>query len=206
MSVEAFLGEVRMFGGTFAPRGWAFCNGQLLAISSHDALFSILGTIYGGDGRSSFALPDLRSRVPVHSGDGNAGPGLSAYRLGQRGGREDVTLTTNQMPRHAHQIQPGGGSAGGTADLKVFEGNGDTSTSSSATSMASQGSAGPLSLSLLSQQATNSVVKNAVVNIKGGGVPSTTEAAGGVQPVDNVQPYLGINFIISLEGVFPPRS
>lgn len=99
-SNDPFLGEITMFAGNFAPRGWAFCNGQLLAISQYPALFSILGTTYGGDGRTSFALPDLRGRVPVHSGEG---PGLSPVRLGQKFGTESTTLTQYNMPSHNHQ-------------------------------------------------------------------------------------------------------
>lgn len=99
---EPFVGEIRMFAGNFAPRGWAFCDGQLLAVSQNDALFSLLGTIYGGDGRTTFGLPDLRGRVPIHAGDG---PGLSPRRLGQKAGEEKVTLTTNQLPGHSHLMR-----------------------------------------------------------------------------------------------------
>ncbi len=96
---EPFVGEIRMFAGNFAPRGWAFCDGQLLAISQNDALFSLLGTIYGGDGRTTFGLPDLRGRIPLHQG---SGPGLSPRQLGSKGGSENVTLTTNQLASHTH--------------------------------------------------------------------------------------------------------
>ena len=99
---EPFVGEIRMFAGNFAPRGWAFCDGQLLAISQNDALFSLLGTIYGGDGRTTYGLPDLRGRIPIHAGNG---PGLSSRRLGAKGGAEKVTLTVNQLPSHGHQQQ-----------------------------------------------------------------------------------------------------
>lgn len=96
---EPFVGEVRMFAGNFAPRGWAFCDGQLLAVSQNDALFSLLGTIYGGDGRTTFGLPDLRGRLPIHAG---TGPGLSPRRLGAKAGAEKVTVTVNQLPSHTH--------------------------------------------------------------------------------------------------------
>ena len=96
---EPFVGEIRMFAGNFAPRGWAFCDGQLLAVSQNDALFSLLGTIYGGDGRTTFGLPDLRGRIPIHQG---TGPGLSPRRLGSKAGAENVTLTTNQLASHTH--------------------------------------------------------------------------------------------------------
>jgi microcystin-dependent protein len=97
-----------MFAGNFAPRGWAFCDGQLLAVSQNDALFSLLGTIYGGDGRTTFGLPDLRGRIPIHAG---TGPGLSQRRLGANGGAESVTLTVNQLPSHTHPMQASGDAA-----------------------------------------------------------------------------------------------
>lgn len=99
---EPFVGEIRMFAGNFAPRGWAFCDGQLLAVSQNDALFSLLGTIYGGDGRTTFGLPDMRGRIPIHAGDG---PGLSPRRLGSKGGTEAETVTPNQLPSHTHPLQ-----------------------------------------------------------------------------------------------------
>src|SRR5437868_3362158 len=105
---QPFVGEIRMFGGNFAPAGWAFCNGQLLAISENDTLFNLIGTTYGGDGQNTFALPDLRGRVPVHMGQG---PGLSNYIIGQNGGVETVTVTIAQIPQHTHpamaQSEPG---------------------------------------------------------------------------------------------------
>ena len=97
--MEPFIGQIIMFAGNFAPRGWAFCDGQLLPISQNTALFSILGTTYGGDGRTTFALPDLRGRVPMHAGHG---PGLSSRRIGEKGGQESVTLTIAEMPSHTH--------------------------------------------------------------------------------------------------------
>jgi len=100
--MEPFIGQIIMFGGNFAPRSWAFCDGQLLAISSNTALFSILGTTYGGDGRTTFALPELRGRVAIHAGNG---PGLSNYNLGQKSGTETVTLNSNQMPSHTHTLR-----------------------------------------------------------------------------------------------------
>ena len=96
---DPFIGEVRMFAGNFAPLGWAFCSGQLLAISQNDALFALLGTTYGGDGVTTFALPDLRGRVPIHQG---TGPGLSNHVIGELGGAETVTLASNQLPTHSH--------------------------------------------------------------------------------------------------------
>ena len=105
---EPFIGEIRMFAGNFAPRGWAFCDGELLAVSQNDALFSLLGTIYGGDGRTTFGLPDMRGRIPIHAGHG---PGLSNRRLGAKGGEEKVTLTVNQLPSHGHEVSASAASA-----------------------------------------------------------------------------------------------
>ena len=122
---EPFVGEVRMFGGNFAPRGWAFCDGQLLAVSQNDALFSLLGTIYGGDGRTTFGLPDLRGRVPIHQGQG---PGLSERRLGSKGGAESVTVTTSQLPSHSHTLQ-------GSTTLATEEGPGGNVTAQTESSV-----------------------------------------------------------------------
>lgn len=175
--MEAYIGEIRMAGFNFAPRGWAFCSGQLLSIDQHQALFSLLGTYYGGDGRSTFGLPDLRGRVPIHSADGDAGPGLSRYQLGQRGGAEAVTLTANEMPSHNHVTSTKASSTtrGNVSPTPegAYWGGGSYTTTSNVT-MASDAVA-----------AGNS---------------------GGGQSHTNIQPYIGINFIISLEGVFPPRS
>jgi microcystin-dependent protein len=109
---EPFVGEIRMFAGNFAPRNWAFCDGQLLTVSQNDALFSLFGTYYGGDGRTTFGLPDMRGRLPIHMG---TGLGLTNRRLGQKLGQENVTLTANQIPSHTHQMR-GTGDAGETAD------------------------------------------------------------------------------------------
>ncbi len=109
---EPFIAEIRIFAGNFAPRGWAFCDGQLLAVSQNDALFSLLGTIYGGDGRTTFGLPDARGRIPLHAG---TGPGLSARRLGSKDGGEKVTLTTNQLASHTHDWNANTAAATGDA-------------------------------------------------------------------------------------------
>lgn len=128
---EPFVGEIRMFAGNFAPRGWAFCDGQLLAVSQNDALFSLLGTIYGGDGRTTFGLPELRGRIPIHAG---SGPGLSSRQLGAKGGAEKVSLTVNQLPSHTHQMKassdsgsaasPNNSTVGRTANFDLFRANG----------------------------------------------------------------------------------
>ena len=114
---EPFVGEIRMFAGNFAPRGWAFCDGQLLAVSQNDALFSLLGTIYGGDGRTTFGLPDLRGRIPIHAG---SGPGLSQRRLGAKLGTEKETLTVNQLPSHNHALGANNAAGGSTPPSGYF--------------------------------------------------------------------------------------
>lgn len=119
---EVFIGEIRMFGFTFCPRGWTEADGQLLDISTYSPLFSLYGTIYGGDGRTTFALPDLRSRVPVHIGEG---PGLSSYILGEKGGQEEVSLSVDQMPRHDHEITQLTNPNGTTAGMVSRNGGGE---------------------------------------------------------------------------------
>ena len=150
---EAFLGEIRLFPYNFAPQGWAFCNGQIMAIAQNTALFSLLGTTYGGNGTTNFALPDLRGRLAVSSGQG---PGLSPYTLGQQSGSESVTLTLNNLPSHNHTVSPGanGGAATeqrpagavmarGTASIYASAADGSTTMASSATS--STGNSQPFS-------------------------------------------------------------
>jgi microcystin-dependent protein len=169
---DPFIGEITMFGGNFAPRNWAFCDGQLLSIAQNQALFALLGTTYGGDGRTTFGLPDLRGRIPIHVG---SGPGLSGRSWGQRGGQETVTLATQQLPSHQH-IQQG--------------------TDSDATS------ADPTDgLAAKAQNVTyNSSGSPADMNA------ASVQAAGGSQPHDNMQPYLCVNFVIALFGIFPSRN
>jgi microcystin-dependent protein len=164
-----FIGEIRMFGGNFAPAGWAFCNGALMPIAENDALFTLIGTTYGGDGQTTFALPDLQSRIPVH-----VGPGLA---LAQNGGVETVTLTTNQLPVHNHA--PACNSAPGT---QTGPGNGVWASTSP-------------SLNQYSNVAPT-------LNMD----PGAIGPAGGSQPHDNMVPFLAINFILSLFGIFPSQT
>ncbi len=171
--MEPFIGQIIMFGGNFAPRGWALCDGQLLPISSNSALFSILGTTYGGDGRTTFALPDLRSRVAIHPG---RGPGLSDYRLGAKGGAENVTLTTAQIPAHNHAIQ-----AANTG--------GDDTNPTTANGF------GVAPDDLYIETAPGTTMQNGIMTQTGGGQSHT-----------NIQPFLSVNFIIALQGVYPSRS
>ncbi len=162
---QPYVGEIRMFAGNFAPAGWMFCEGQLLPISENETLFQLIGTTYGGDGQSTFALPDLRGRVPVHQGNG--------FILAETGGAEEITLTVNQIPAHTHPLL-------GTGDL----GNdpnpqGQVLAESSVVSMYQSGNpASPMAAQAISQ-------------------------VGGSQPHTNFQPYLCIDYIISLFGIFP---
>ncbi len=174
---EAFIGEVRIFAGNYAPRGWALCDGQLLSISQNTALFSLLGTYYGGDGTTTFALPDLRGRVVVHPGNG---PGLSNRQIGEKGGSETNTLTLNQIPAHSHTA---------TATNPVFndEANTDDPTGKypavSGENMYSDQTSG------------DGVLPQVTIGNSGGG-----------QPVNNMQPFIGINYIICLQGIYPSRN
>ncbi|KQV59377.1 phage tail protein [Duganella sp. Root336D2] len=171
---ERYIGEIRMFSGNFAPVGWAMCNGQLLPIAQNTALFSILGTTYGGNGKTNFALPDLRQRIPMHAG---SGPGLSPRDLGEQGGAATATLTALEMPSHSH---------GMTA----------SSATASVQSPANAMLAKPVTISAPYHDAT------AIAPSAAG--PLGTAGGGGAH--NNLQPYLVVNFIIALSGIFPPRS
>lgn len=173
---EPFVAEIRMFGGNFAPRGWAFCNGQLLSISQNTALFSLLGTTYGGDGRTTFGLPDLQGRAPMHQGQG---PGLTPRVQGETGGAENVTLSASQMPAHTHQAQ---------ADAS---GGGQTSPANATWAAAGRGRPAAYA----ANQAPGAALSGQAL-----------APAGGSQPHNNRSPYLGVNFIIALQGIFPSRN
>jgi microcystin-dependent protein len=176
-----YLGEIRMFAGNFAPQGWAFCDGQLLSVAQNQALFSLLGTTYGGDGRQSFGLPDLRGRLPLHPGQG---PGLSDYRLGQRGGAESVALSDAEMPAHSHTAQ---------VQVHVSSQPGQVADPSGAF-LADSGTTNTYATS--SDSAT----------LNQGAVQVTNSNAGSGQPHTNMQPYACVNFIIALVGEYPQRS
>lgn len=177
---EPYIGELRLFAGNFAPRGWAFCDGQLLTIAENAALFALIGPTYGGDGRDNFGLPDLRGRVPIHRG---TGPGLSPRTIGERAGEERVTLTAQQLPVHTHV--PG----------RVSE---QTATSRSAVGNVRAVLPEGKKAYAVPQEGPGGTVRADVVM-------ASTSQAGGNQPHDNVQPYLGINYIIALTGVYPSR-
>lgn len=171
-----FVGEITMFGGNFAPRGWAYCDGQLLAISQNDALFSLLGTTFGGDGRTTFGLPDLRGRIPLHQG---TGPGLSSRPLGSRGGQERVTLTTNQMPSHSHVLNANN-TPGNQAD-----------PSGNVLAQPSQAN---------NRLFDNVDPINGILNAK------AIANSGGSQPHNNLMPYQCVHYIIALVGNYPSRN
>ncbi|GAA5109601.1 tail fiber protein [Alloalcanivorax gelatiniphagus] len=160
---EPYIGEIRMFAGNYPPNGWEFCHGQQMQIAENDALYTLIGTIYGGDGQSTFHLPDLRSRVPIHF--------ATPDQVGRTEGTETVTLTAQQMPLHSHAVPV------------------STATASSSSAV------GGIPANLPSETAWAPMASPQPMG--------TTSATGGSQPHDNVQPYLGLSFIISLYGVFP---
>lgn len=171
---EPFIAEIKIFAGNFAPRSYAFCDGQLLPISQNTALFSLIGTTYGGDGRTTTALPNLQGRAPMHAG---RGPGLSSRKLGQKSGAETVTLSELQMPNHNHTVEARPSSASTSTPTNNFFANltGANMYSSSTSSM---------------------------VNMQAG----LLQNAGGGQPHNNMQPFLAMNFIIALQGIYPSRG
>lgn len=170
-----YIGEIRMFAGSFAPAGWALCQGQLMPISENDALFTLIGTTYGGDGQETFGLPDLQGRTPIHMGQG---PGISQnYQIGEKGGVESVTLSVNQIPNHTHPLM-------GSLNLSDDPNPG----------MKVMGESRPGTNSFYQDTAGNPMAASAIGPV------------GGSQPHDNMQPYLCINYIISLFGIFPTQT
>ena len=179
--MDEFIGIIKIFGGNFAPQGWAICQGQLLSIAQNSALFSILGTTYGGDGVQNFALPDLRGRAPIGFAQG---PGLSNYIQGQISGAEQVTMTLNNMPSHNHAIT-------GSVKIPTNDSNADAESPDGAY-------LGTPEKSIYSSS-TNGFAADAVTGGLG------TAAAGGSQPFPIIQPVLAMNYIICLQGMYPPR-
>lgn len=178
---QPFIGQIIMFGGTFAPNGWMTCSGQLLPISQYDTLFNLIGTTYGGDGQSTFGLPDLQGRVPVHQGQGN---GLSSYIMGQMSGVESVTLTTQQIATHNHNAlttaQPGTTNVPGTTTLLADE--------------------GPSGITAVLTYAKFDAANQTTL------LPATVGPTGGSQPHENRQPVLAVTFCISLFGIYPSQN
>jgi microcystin-dependent protein len=171
-----FVAEIRIFPFNFAPKGWAFCNGQIMSLSQNTALFSLLGTTYGGDGKSNFALPNLQGNVPMHPGQG---PGLSLHDLGETGGSDTVTLLQSEIPSHNH--------AAGCIDGRTVSGQ--------VSSPAGAVFAKAASNSYVSGGTANQILNQNMVS-----------PIGGNQPHNNLMPYLTLNICIALQGVFPPRT
>ncbi len=188
-----FIGEIKMFGGNFAPRGFALCDGQLIAIASNTALFSILGTTYGGDGRTSFGLPDLRGRLPMHAG---SGPGLSPRSLGDKFGLEQNTLNLLTMPAHNHiinsSISPITTTVVGVSEV------GDSASPQGAFLANSGGRDKEYRGMGMAVQMNPGAASSSI--------SGTTTNTGNNQPINNMQPSQAINYIIALEGIFPSRS
>ncbi len=184
--MDEYIGIIKIFAGNFAPRGWAMCNGQLLPIAQNTALFSILGTTYGGDGVRTFALPNLQSRVPVGMGQG---AGLSPYTQGQLTGTEHNTLLITNLPAHTH-----------TAQLSVSSGNSGQSAATAGASIATPGTGSSRSFSptLGFNTSTPDTILNAGSVVNG--------ATGGNIPVNNIQPVIAMNYIICTQGIFPSRN
>lgn len=180
MSANPYVADIMMFGGNFAPRGWAFCDGQLLAVVSNSALFSLLGTTYGGDGRTTFGLPDLRGRFAINSGGNSTGPGLPKFTLGAKSGAERLTITKNNMPNIPVNLTLQGSDAVGTAASPVNNYFAESSESLAVYNTPSN-----------AEMATGSVVAN---------------VSGGGQPFPIQQPFTCVNFCISLFGAYPSRT
>jgi microcystin-dependent protein len=182
---DPFVAEIRMFPFNFAPQGWATCDGQLLPIAQNTALFSLIGTTYGGDGRTTFALPDLRARVPLQAGQG---AGLSSYDQGQMGGADAVTLTVAQIPSHSHAVQALGAGGAGTA------------------------AASPSAGTVFGPSQARATSTGYVTPTSGSAPPTATMHAsaiapsGGSLPHNNLSPYLTFTFCIALQGTFPARG
>ncbi len=179
---DPFIAQIMIFGGNFAPRAWAFCDGQLLPIAQNSALFSLVGTTYGGDGRTTFGLPEMRGRVPIHSGNGSAGPGLTPRQWGQRGGSENETLSTAQIPSHNHSVTMRADSRSGNTDNPA----GNIISTGSGTTLFRPNSARDDV-----DMASDALTQNNI---------------GGGQSHNNMQPFIAVNYIIALQGIFPSRS
>ncbi len=183
--MDPFIAQIMLFGGNFAPRGWAFCDGQLLAISQNTALFSLIGTLYGGDGRTTFALPDLRGRVAVHPG---TGPGLSNITLGERGGVENVGLNNSNLPAHTHVIST-------TLPVSANTANQHVPAAGSVLAPALDNSGLDATTFVQDINPANSIPVNSSIGATGGNIPFNIR-----------NPYLGITHIIALQGIFPSRN
>jgi len=202
-----FMGQIQTFGFNFAPRGWQLCQGQTLPISQNTALFSLLGTNYGGNGQTTFQLPDLQGRVAIGQGSGR---GLSPYVIGQAAGTENVTILISNMPSHTHvaTFTPGGGGAV-TATMNVVNAAGNLSTGGTSGSNYLAGSHGAAAnAGIYAASGTLTALNAGSITVSGGGSGGTVTNAltGNGQPVSILQPYLAINYSIALQGIFPSRN
>ncbi len=210
---EPFIGEIRMFAGTFAPRGWAFCQGQQLAIASNSALFSILGTTYGGNGTTTFALPDYRGRVPTGTGQG---PGTDNIALGQVAGSPSVTLNGSQLPQHTHAATFTGTATSINNNISVGTthavANANPTNGSTVYLTAAAADYGGDAVTINGLYSSTAPAAGATATLAGGSAsvtPTGTVAvapAGSSTPVSIYQPYVGMNFIIALDGIYPARN
>ena len=187
--MEEFLGIVKIFAGNFAPRGWMLCNGQIIGIAQYPAIFSLLGTTYGGNGQTTFALPDLRGRAPIGSGQG---PGLSNYVLGETTGTENVSILINNMPAHNHI-------ATSTLSLNASNAAATVATPVAGNALGAGKDVNTDPVSMYTTSAPN-------IPLAGGTVTTTTALNGGNIPISILQPTLAITYIICMEGVFPSRN
>ncbi|QMV19927.1 phage tail protein [Granulicella sp. 5B5] len=210
---DPYLGEIRMVSFQYAPYGWALCNGQTLPVAQNQALFSLLGVTYGGNGTTNFNLPDLQGRIPLHAG---AGPGLPPYDIGQKGGVESMALTTAQLPPHTHAatFTPSGGGGTPTVNVSIQAGNQTAQASAPSTPYLAAGSA-PSHVAAsqplyASSAGTNphslGGVSASISGLSPGGGTVTNSLTGNGQPFSIEPPYLAVYFIIALQGVFPTRG
>lgn len=197
--MEGYIAEIRMFAGNFAPMSWAFCDGSLLPIPQYEALYALIGNIYGGNGQTNFALPDLRGRVPVGTGNG---AGLPPMDLGEINGTETVTLTSSQMPAHTHQAQLTLPKYSGTVTPQAKTGLGSFVNNPAGNYPAPSGGSNIYSSSVNAAMGSSPVT---IISNDGNG-SVTIGVNGSSLPHNNMQPYLGMNYIICLEGIFPSRS
>jgi len=188
--MDPFLGQIQPFGFNFAPRGWAKCDGQLLSIASYNALFALLGTTFGGDGRTSFALPDLRGRSITHIGKG---PGLASMGWGQNGGRETITLSLQNMPTHSHAL------TNGVADVMVYTTDNTDTSAETESGAHALGTGGTMPDIYRENPSTGD-------HLAGVTISGTTNPAGSSQAFDSRNPFLGINVCIAQVGIFPSRN
>ena len=201
--MDTFIGQIIMFAGNFAPRDWAFCDGELLPISQNQSLYSILGTTYGGDGRTTFGLPDFRGRVPIGKGQGN---GLTSRRMGEQIGIEDITLSTAQMPIHSHAAKTTISGSSVTAKLKASSEVGTTNVPLN-NYLAKPNNIGLQSINMYDSRADIEMASEAIeIDLSAVTANTTTDDTGGNSAHNNIQPSLVMNYIICVNGVYPSRS